>query len=190
MRALFIAAHADDVEISAGGTIQVLIEEGYEVWTTTTAQHAKERTIEAVEAAEILGAIYIPVVGSIRYLTTYWDDYNFSLIVTPSSTDSHEEHRQAAELGVGLARGNDITLMEMNHAIPGGIYRMPQLNHFVTFSVDQMEIKALAVHAYRSQKEKYGSWWPLAIKARDRYYGLMADRVGVSFAEGFNIVHS
>ena len=66
MRALFIAAHADDVEVCAGGTIQVLTEEDYECWITTSTHHAKERTTEAVEAAGILGASYMPVSGSIR----------------------------------------------------------------------------------------------------------------------------
>ncbi len=191
MRALFIAAHADDVEISAGGTIQVLIEDGWEVWTTATITPDRERLRESVDAAKILGATIMPYRGDIRELTSYWDGFDFDLIVTPSSTDSHPEHREAAELGVALTRKNDTALWEMNHAIPGGIYRMPQLNHFVEFPIYKSTVKSRAIRAYKSQILKYGPWWLSAINARDLYYGLMANRHDTPFyAEGFHIVHS
>ncbi len=191
MRALFIAAHADDVEISAGGTIQTLVAEDWEVWITTTTQHAKERTQEAIEAAEHLDATYMPGTGSTRFLTTYWDNMGFKLIVTPSSSDSHSEHREAAELGIALARKNNIELWEMNHAIPGGIYNQPDLNHFVKFDVLQQFDKERAIAAYVSQVRLYGPWWQAAIRARDRYYGLMLNREeATAYAEGFHIVYS
>ncbi len=49
MKALFIAAHADDVEISAGGTIQTLVADGWEVWTTTTITEGRTRIGEATD---------------------------------------------------------------------------------------------------------------------------------------------
>ena len=190
MRALFIAAHADDVEISAGGTIQTLVADDWEVWTTITILHPKERITEGVVAARQLGVTFMTVSGSIRELTDYWDGLNFDLIVTPSSSDSHPDHREAAALGVALARKNNVSLWEMNHAIPGGIYNQPDLNHFVRFTSEQWGVKEAAIMAYSSQWEIYGDWWINAIQARDGYYGLMVDRDNLTYAEGFHIVYS
>ncbi len=188
MRALFIGAHADDVEISAGGTIQVLVAEGWEVWTTLS--RPTDRLGEAVNAAKEIGAFCMPYEGDIAALTTYWDGFHFELIVTPPSTDSHPAHRVAAELGISLARMNTTALWQTNHAIPGGIYPSPQLNHFVTWGFDEYYHKMEAIKKYKSQYEKYGRWWTEAIAARDRYYGLMHNREEVTFAEGFRIVKS
>lgn len=187
-RALFLGSHPDDVEVSAGGTIVTLVEEGWEVriWAPTDDW---DRSGEAARAAHILGAIYEtghPQWGHRTMVEHFGDDWD--LIVTPSSKDSHQEHRAVAELGVSLARSNTISLWEMNHAIPGGIYNMPKLNHFVMFTPEQRDTKIRALWAHQSQVEKYGTWWHNAIGARDRYYGLMANREQLTFAEGFRIV--
>ena len=190
MRALFIGAHADDVEICAGGTIQTLVADDWEVWTTTTVTGGRTRIGEASEAARQIGATYMPFTGSIRKLTEYWDELLPDLIVTPSSSDSHPDHRSAAALGIALARKNNVELWEMNHAIPGGIYNQPDLNHFVRFDSPQAMTKSRAVRAYESQLKLYGQWWLDAINARDIYYGLMVSREAITYAEGFHIVYS
>ena len=192
MRALFIGAHADDVEIGAGGTIQGLVEEGWDVWTTLSQPTPNERIAEAVEAAKEVGASFMPYSSytGMGTLTTYWDGFSFELIVTTPDTDSHPAHREAAELGIALARKNTIALWQMNHAIPGGVYPAPQLNHFVTWGMEEYYHKMQAIQKHRSQYEKYGRWWIEAIAARDRYYGLMHNRHEATFAEGFRIVKS
>lgn len=189
MRALFLGAHPDDVEISAGGTIRTLVDEGWEVWISPQFPASWERTEEGIEAAKILGATYMPVSHlDQREAVEFWSDMGFGLIVTPPSRDSHQDHRKVAELGLSLARKNNISLWEMNHAIPGGIYGMPALNHFVVFDANQQRTKEQALRAHESQVEKYGDWWESAVYIRDRYYGIMVNRDKVVYAEGFRIV--
>ena len=191
MRALFLGAHPDDVVVSAGGTLRTLVDEGWEVWISPQFPASWERTEEGIEAAKILGATYMPVSHlDQREAVDYWSGLGFDLIVTPSSTDSHQDHRDVFELGYSLARKNTISFWEMNHAIPGGIYGVPNLNHFVMFNPMQQNLKQKAINAHRSQVEKYGIWWTNTIWTRDRYYGLMASRENSPFtyAEGFHIV--
>ncbi len=190
MRSLFMGAHPDDVEISAGGTILTLIDEGWEVWITNTEPTSRIRTVESVEAAKILGAIYMPYSGDSRDLVRYWGDLPIDLFVTPSAVDSHPEHRKAADIGVQLVRGNDVGLWQMNHAIPGSVVPAPQLNHFVRFTISQATTKYRAIRAHTSQLEAYGQWWIDVIDARDRYYGLIGNREDLVYAEGFRIVYS
>ncbi len=191
MRALFLGAHPDDVETGAGGTIQTLVEDGWEVWVSTT-HHIRERIGEGVDASKILGATYMPYsrIGpsGVSEFVAYFSGLPLDLIVTSSPTDSHQDHRAVAELGLSLARKNNIALWQMNHAIPGGIYNAPQLNHFVMHSLDQHNVKEQALRAHKSQSEKYGPWWEDTVYMRDRYYGSMIDRENVVFAEGFHIV--
>ena len=188
MRALFLGSHPDDVEISAGGTIRTLVNEDWEVWISPQFPASWERTEEGIEAAKILGATYMPVSHlDQREAVEFWSDMGFDLIVTVSSTDSHQDHRAVFELGYSLARKNTISFWEMNHASPGGIYGVPALNHFVTFDAEQWRTKQDAIRQHASQVEKYGRWWLDAISARDRYYGLMTNREKLTFAEGFHI---
>jgi LmbE family N-acetylglucosaminyl deacetylase len=192
MRALFMGAHPDDVEVSAGGTVQTLVEDGWEVWITTTVYEGSKRLDEGLAAAEILGASYIPVSGTHEEIVGSWSDIgDFDLIVTTPITDSHPAHRTTAKIGLALTRRNDVDLWEMNHAIPGGIANSPDLNHFVTFSFEQETNKQRALKAHKTQDTKYGDWWRPAILARDRYLGLMVERGQIiAYAEGFRIVHS
>ena len=185
-----LGAHADDVEISAGGTILTLIDQGWEVWITHTEPTSIARMEESIDAAEILGATYMPYTGDSRDLVRHWGGMGIDLFVTPSAVDSHPEHRAAADIGVQLARGNDVELWEMNHAIPGGVVPAPQLNHFVRFTISQATTKYRAIRAHTSQLEAYGQWWIDAIDARDRYYGLIGNREDPVYVEGFRIVYS
>lgn len=188
-----IGAHPDDVEVSTGGTIQTLVADGWDVEVNVQGPSI-ERWNEHSRAVKILGArSSARPVGEPRHEVSWIERLAIwppDLIVTTSSTDTHPDHRAAAELGLSLVRKNNITLWEMNHAIPGGIYGAPQLNHFVVFSGEQANMKRDALKAHKSQFEKYGYWWLDTVMARDRYYGLLADRETYLYAEGFRIVHS
>ena len=188
MKALFLGAHPDDVEVGAGGTIQTLVADGWEV-NIATYPADSGRKEEAETAAEILGTTYTALgVTEHRMILTALDQGAWNLIVTPSATDSHPEHRALSEVGLALARKNNVSLWQMNHAIPGGVYNAPQLNYLAPFSVDQLDRKLEALEAHQSQYEKYGIWWLSAVSARDLYLGEMIQRDPPTYAEGFHIV--
>jgi LmbE family N-acetylglucosaminyl deacetylase len=186
MRALFLGAHPDDVEVCAGGTVAKLTEQG---WGVDIYSWVYGRGDEAREAAKILGAMWFPYrKGEQRAVVAHLDTVGpWSLIVTPSPQDSHQEHRQVAELGYSLARRNNVELWHMNHAMPGGIAMSPNLNHYVVFDTFHAHQKQLAIEAHESQVEKYGSEWFGSIWTRDKHYG---DVVGADFAEGYERVFS
>ena len=194
MNALFVAAHPDDVEVCAGGTIAKLTSNGWEI-TIATPDPGLERRVEGWKAAAILGVTYwawrtekdrretIDFLERNPFGPLEWD-----LIVTPSPQDSHQEHRQAAELGYALSRKNTTELWHMNTGIPGGLAITPQLNHYMTFGSTEWQLKSDALQAHASQWEKYGGWeWHDTITARDELYGKL---VGAPFAEAYDRVFS
>ena len=190
MRALFLGAHPDDVEVCAGGTVAKLTGKDWEV-VIATPHPANLRYMEAQEAAGALKATYwaidpdLPRREVIVYLELngIWD-----LIVTPSPQDSHQEHRETAELGYALARKNNVELWHMNTGIPGGLAISPNLNHFMTFGSEEWQAKSNALQAHESQWDKYGGWdWHDTIVARDVHYGGI---LGARYAEGYERIFS
>ncbi len=192
--ALFIGAHPDDVEVCAGGTVAKLTADRWEV-TIATPNPGMTRRVEAWKAASILGATYWAwrdtydereVVDFLE--RTPFGPLNWDLIVTPSPQDSHQEHREMAELGYALNRKNDTELWHMNTGIPGGLALTPNLNHFMAFGTTEWQMKSDAIQAHASQWEKYGGWkWHDTIMARDELYGKL---IGAPLAEAYERIFS
>ena len=190
MRALFLGAHPDDVEVCAGGTVAKLTGKDWEV-NISTPLPVWTRLLESRKAAESLGAEYQPWSDTLprREMIVYLESGGaWDLIVTPSPQDSHQEHRETAELGYALARKNNVELWHMNTGIPGGLAISPNLNHFMTFGSEEWQAKSNALQAHESQWDKYGGWdWHDTIVARDVYYGGI---LGAQYAEGYERIFS
>jgi LmbE family N-acetylglucosaminyl deacetylase len=197
VRALFLGAHPDDVEVGAGGTIARLVDEGWEV-NIEIPYPGKERANEAIAAANILGAGYNhfpqPGIWNHRNTITTLERRNIwlDLIVTPSPVDSHQEHRQIADLGLSLARKNNVDLWHMDSAIPGGLANNPRLNHYVKLEASHIARKEAAVRAHQSQVTKYGDWdwWWGTIFDRASYLGGMIEFGDFIYAEGYERIFS
>jgi len=191
-QALFLGAHPDDVEVSAGGTVARLVDEDWDVVIAVLPQGFFDsgRNMEGQAAARILGATYrMYAPQAVNHLISLIErDYPMpDLIVTPPPIDSHQDHRAVTKIGFALARENRTELWHMNFAIPGRI-SSPPLNHFVRFGLNAQERKELALQAHTSQWLKYGGEvWAALIANRDRYYG---ELLGASYAEGFERVYS
>jgi LmbE family N-acetylglucosaminyl deacetylase len=121
---LFIGAHADDVEIGAGGTVAKLASKGYNIWLCILTEEnnkkkAAIRKSESKSAAQVLGIGDDKIMyaafkdgllsadrDSIALLRQLVDRYGCKpdIIITHSHADSHNDHRAAAELSLSAFR--------------------------------------------------------------------------------------
>ena len=188
--ALAIAAHPDDIEFMMGGTLLLLRQAGWETHYFNIAngnrgsrEYDSEQTIrvrgaEALQAAEILGAVHHPsicndlevfynidmlarVVAVVRRVKP-------SIVLTQSPFDYMEDHINASRLAVGGAfcRGmrnlesipfeeiydGDVTLY---HALPYGLHGPlnERIVPGITINISTVsERKMQALSAHRSQQ--------------------------------------
>ena len=190
-RVMVIVAHPDDCEPQVGGTIARFAHKGAFIHhliaitpsvardASTIEGHRGERTLEAIEAAKVLGVHHTVFLSFEEYALThdmptiqtfdqYVLDFDPQLIFTHGGIDTHQDHVTVSKIAHTLARKNRIALWEMGHSFPGGLLpNRPQPNLFVDITAYQ-EQKMRAVFKYRSQVERYGANWAGGIKARDR----------------------
>ena len=115
LKALFLGAHSDDIELGCGGTILSLLEQGQELevcWVVFAASPA--RRLEAERSAEMFlrGAVkkeivvkdfkesFFPYIGS--EIKTYFEELKCTispdLVFTHFRDDLHQDHRLISEL--------------------------------------------------------------------------------------------
>ena len=190
--AFAVVAHPDDIEFMMAGTLILLGKSGYELHYMnlgngsggSTIMDAKEtarvRTIEAREAAEVLGAVYHePLTDDLTIFYTpelcarmgaVMREVNPMITLLPSINDYMEDHMITARLGVTAAFMRNIpnyptdppkdavfTESAVYHAQPAGL-RDPVTRQIVDPDVfvditSMMEQKTRALSCHRSQKE-------------------------------------
>ena len=172
---LAISAHADDVELTCGGTLAQLKARGHrfgivdltrgEMGTRGTAEI---RAAEAAKAAKILGAEFretldlgdgglgrtreheLAVIEVIRRETP-------RLILTPYPDDRHPDHRRAGQVVTDAAYYAGLRKLETKHPA----HRPQQTIYFSTFQLHEpdflvdvtpfIEIRRAAMRAFESQ---------------------------------------
>ncbi len=118
-RVLAIGAHPDDVEIGVGGTLLRHRDDGNEITVLTLSRGARggdqhARALEAVKAAEVLGARLIledlpdtaipennPTVGIIE---TVVRDIDPTIVYVHSGHDTHQDHRNTHHAALSAVR--------------------------------------------------------------------------------------
>lgn len=147
---LAISAHADDVEVAAGGTLLHHIAMGRQVGLLDLTQaelstrgHVEQRSAEASVAAQLLGAVvreqlYLPdgffkvEEANLLKLITQIRKYRPSIILANAKDDRHPDHNRAAllvEQAVFLAGLVKVeTLDNQQVQLP---WRTPALYHYV-----------------------------------------------------------
>jgi LmbE family N-acetylglucosaminyl deacetylase len=115
LKALFLGAHSDDIELGCGGTILSLLEQGQdlEVWWVVFAA-SPARRLEAERSAEmfLMGAVkkkivvrdfkesFFPYIGS--EIKVYFEELkrtiNPDIVFTHFRDDLHQDHRLISEL--------------------------------------------------------------------------------------------
>ena len=177
MRPLFITAHYDDLEVSAGGTAARY--GGTSVVLSPKPTHGTRKEAEA--AAAILGIdLRSTLYHSVDALTRMAESHD--IIISVSPWDSHPDHQAAASIARQVARKNKTRLWFMDHSIPGGYGQGPRPNHFINIMDHQRHIKRRALECYDVLRAEIEG-----IEARDRYYGVVH---GWEAAEGFTVEHS
>jgi LmbE family N-acetylglucosaminyl deacetylase len=180
-RVLAIGAHADDIEIGAGGTVLRLVEEhpGLEFkWVVLTGKD--ERQIEARRSAEaFLGSVnasvelpgfrdgFLPYDG--REVKSFFETlkpFEPDLILTHYRGDLHQDHRLTCELTWNTFRDHLI----LEYEIPKYDGDLGTPNFYVPLHEDHVrrKIDLLAEH-FASQRIKH--WYE-----RETFLGLMRIR--------------
>ena len=197
MKAMFIAAHPDDIEFGCAGTISKLIKSDYEIiWILLTKgendiKHSGEKRIKERYDSNIKKVYVLDFLdGEVRNdrktitkISEIISDYKPDLIFTHYPDDRHQDHRNTA-YSVRSACWGKSNLIFFNSFSSIGF--TPTL--FVDIS-GEYDIKEKTLMCYKSQVEKYADrnidFIGIA-SANDRKNG---GDIHSLFAEGFQLVN-
>jgi LmbE family N-acetylglucosaminyl deacetylase len=172
-RILLVGAHADDVELNAGGSIHKWRSEGRDVAIAILASHDSQVRHEEVELAGMhLGVNQIYSLGGKD--TSLHDGFNHLLarleelllrfeadtVMTHFHADTHQDHATTYRIAIAAARKVSNFLM-FKPTYPSGRPDIPfQPNVVSILSKTDMDAKLRAINAFESQRAKYGgdSW--------------------------------
>jgi N-acetylglucosamine malate deacetylase 1 len=184
---LFIGAHVDDVELSCGGTISKLIEEGNDVTVVTLSYMYGDLDLLA-EWNESMIDLNVKNILYKDFRTRLFSEQRqdildflctlkgFDYVFTHSANEIHQDHKVVGEESLrAFKHTNLITYTgDWNQ-------RTITKNYFVRLNADHVESKVLALVDYVSQRDR--PYMKLDyIWANARNMGVMA---GCEFAEGF-----
>ena len=174
---LAIAAHRDDVELTCGGTLVKAARQGHRIAIVDMTQgemgtrgSAELRAQEASRAAEILGVtarvnLGLPDAGIVNTpetrakLVRFIRRFQPRVVIAPSLTGKHPDHRVAAELVTDACFLSGLQKIEPDlprhrpfKVIHSLTYREDHMKPtFVVDISDEFERKLEAVRAYASQ---------------------------------------
>lgn len=168
-RILVLGPHTDDGEWGAGGSIRRWIEQGHDIWyvafsaaeESVKSQFApdvlRSEIIEAITELGILQSNLRVLKHKVRYfprdrqdileeLIRLRSEINPTLVVLPSSYDTHQDHKIISEEGFRAFKRSSI----LGYEIPWN-NRKIDLTYFQEISESDLNCKVRAVAAYKSQ---------------------------------------
>jgi len=197
---LFFAAHPDDLEVCAGGTIAKHVARGDHVDViigfSRNIDKDEGRSEELNIASDFLGYTYhiyyrqdmTTIRHALGLLEQRFTPKDYSRIYCMNNNDSHQEHQHMAQLAIAFCRDNLHDLVMCQAAIPGGVGpNVTAPNLFVNIS-DFIERKRESIECHITQVEKYSAnnrAWVDSIIARDKANGML---IGVDYAEAFHVI--
>jgi LmbE family N-acetylglucosaminyl deacetylase len=198
MNILAIGAHPDDIELGCGGLLIKAVRNGHSVYLYNLTQGERagnpgERTQELKRAARYLGAkaLFIDRFPDtklslsddlINHIESCINVCRPDLVITHPMTDTHHDHRAAAEACIEAGRNVPNVLT----------YEMPLTKGFdphVYYDIsDSMDAKLELLSLFKSQSHKF-FLESKAIRGLAQYRALQS-RLGtdVTYAESFQIV--
>lgn len=206
MKILVIGAHADDPEISMGGTIAKFVQAGNEVKILIATmpcegiagippeEMKRKRWKECEDSARILGS-EIEILDLdpyqmwfrrdiVKILDNKVREFCPSIVYTHWNHDSHQDHIAVANATFAATRKNNVSLLMYEQLTLGGLTPYAFNSHTFVDVSDTMELKIQSVKAYQSQMPRLGGWLE-AIKGLATVRG---QQIGVRYAESFEVV--
>ena len=197
LKALFVGAHPDDCEISAGGTICRFVQSGWIVVCVFVTRGDRGgdpdvRTAESIAACTRLGVQEQNIVFGDFKDTLVPDSYetiafleqfvspDTRLVFIPSAHERHQDHRHIAECGVTAFR-NVPGLFSMESPSTTANF-VPSMFVDINGSVRQ---KALALRCHKTQLAKCQMC--LEYRSMMRLASFRGRQAGVKFAEAFEV---
>jgi LmbE family N-acetylglucosaminyl deacetylase len=190
-----VGAHPDDVELGCGGTINAVSAAGKRVIAVYLTKGEKSgdphtRMSESKKALSILGVndvffgdfkdTEIPSShDAIKFLEDIYDKYQPDTVLTHTTHDSHQDHRQVAWLSLSAFRNISKFLAfetprVMSHFSP---------TYFVDIS-DYVKFKWEALKCHESQKSKRY----IAYESMVNLASFRGSQVGLRAAEAFEVI--
>jgi LmbE family N-acetylglucosaminyl deacetylase len=204
---LFVGAHYDDIEISAGGTVARFVKEGNEVYAIVVSSSEytdyngkilrtlDEATVEGMSGLLSLGVKSVINLGFdaknipfnsdlIEKLNKYIDLFKPDLIITHHPyAESHPAHLNTAKSVLAAARyQNNIWCFEPLY--PSNQSTVPFKPQKYVDITEFMPKKLKSLMAHDSQWKKY-SYWEDLVLSLGRLRGI---EIGVRYAESFEVI--
>jgi LmbE family N-acetylglucosaminyl deacetylase len=201
-RALIVVAHADDAELSMGGTLNELIKKDYQIkivhttlsdYTDYNNKTLRTRAQAIDESSTALNSFGITDSQFLNFRTKRLqynnetveainkiiDTFEPTIIFTHHVEDRHQDHCNTAKSVIGAARYHDNVLM-FEPVYPSNTHLGFQPQIYIDMSTS-MQNKLYALSLHKTQFQKYDHWNELVISlARTR--GI---EIGVKYAEAF-----
>lgn len=189
---LFIGAHADDIELSCGGTIIKYLEEGYNIICYAFSDCSNKALAgEMQRSMDTLGVVNKTLLqyprrtlnivrqNVLNELISLNDIYNPDAVFTHSAKDRHQDHRVVGEESLRAFRNKRL----ITYTAPWNDVESEQWNMFVSLTKQHLAKKTDSLQCYESQAGKdYMN--PQYTIAQARVTGGI---VGLEFAEAFKI---
>lgn len=183
---LVISAHPDDLEMSCGGTVAKLINEGGRVTNlilNEDVSHAKY--LEKARATLGFENLFVDIKTktvreAVSTIEEAVDIASFDTIITHWSEDWHQEHRRCNEIGRILSRHQPINLWYMSSYPYNLKYKSFSPNMYINIDNKSYIQKEAAIKAYQNIQDE----WRRGVSSHDAWRG---SRINARFAEVFMV---
>ena len=201
---LVISPHADDAEVSMGGTIKQFSRNGHHVKLLVCIipkehrdgksddKKGELRALAQKRAAENLGAdleiLYLDpyTISFNRELVKLFDEkiqeFSPDIIFTQWNHDTHQDHQAVADSTFAASRKNDITILMYEQLTLGGITPYHFKSHVYVDISDSIDDKLKSVERYIPDTLKPQDLE--AVKSLARFRG---NQIKVDYAECFEV---
>ncbi|MBN1600768.1 MAG: PIG-L family deacetylase [Chitinispirillaceae bacterium] len=202
-KVLVLSPHTDDAELGAGGTIAKFLEEGIEIFYVVFSGceisvpdgMAKETLREECKTATSILGLNSGRVSILNYPVRKFPEYRQdildamiqmkdrylpNLILVPSSSDMHQDHRVICEEALRAFK-RDSSIWGYEHPWNNLVFTT---DIFIKLSKEQVEKKLASLRAYHSQSDK-------SYMSEDSILSLIRTRgtqLDVSYAEAFELI--